>query len=61
MKNIIKMKKSFILIAVISVLIATSYKDSHATEFPDTIKIEGIALNPEGIEYDKNDHINPAI
>lgn len=23
--------------------------------FPDTIKIEGIAQNPEGIEYDKND------
>jgi len=56
MKNILKMKKSFILIAVISVLIAISYKDSHATEFPDTIKIEGIALNPEGIEYNKNDH-----
>ena len=25
------------------------------TEFPGTIKIEGIAQNPEGIEYDKND------
>ena len=25
-------------------------------KFPNTIKIEGIALNPEGIEYNKNDN-----
>ncbi len=49
------MKISLILIAAIS---ATSAIATSSTEvkFPDAIKIEGIALNPEGIEYDKNDH-----
>ena len=56
------MKKSFILIAVISVLVtsckttATSSKNDNSAEFPDTIKIEGIAQNPEGIEFNKNDN-----
>jgi hypothetical protein len=55
------MKNLFILIAAISVLavsyktIETSCKNDCSTEFPDVVTIEGVALNPEGIEYDKND------
>ncbi len=55
------MKKLFFLIAGISVIVTscnitsnTTEKDSK-TEFPDAIKIEGIAQNPEGIAYNKND------
>jgi len=56
------MKKIFILITIISV-IATSCKitsNSNKIEdnsnFPDLIKIERIAQNPEGIEFNKNDN-----
>jgi len=56
------MKQLFILIAVISV-IATSCKTTPSsnkkednTKFPDLIKIEGLAQNPEGIEFNKNDN-----
>ena len=30
--------------------------EENKTELPNTIKIEGVAQNPEGIEYDKNDN-----
>ncbi len=56
------MKKIFILIAVM-VIIATSCnttsksnKKEDNTNFPDLIKIEGIAQNPEGIEFNKKDN-----
>ena len=56
------MKKIFILIAAVSV-IATSCKTTsnsnkkvENTMFPDFIKIEGIAQNPEGIAFNKNDN-----
>ena len=55
------MKNIFILIAAMSAVavscktIDTSDKYDGSTNFPDAIKIEGIALNPEGIEYNKND------
>ncbi len=47
------MKKSLAILALISAtsVIATPAKDSS-----HTITIEGIALNPEGIEYNKNDN-----
>jgi sugar lactone lactonase YvrE len=53
------MKNLFILIAVISVIAVsckTIDKNSDNTEFPNSITIEGIALNPEGIEFNKNDN-----
>jgi len=55
------MKKLFILIAITSVIAtsckttATSVKNGENNKFPDAITVEGIALNPEGIEYNKND------
>ena len=48
------MKNLLILFAAIS-MIAISCQACGRTKFPDTIKIEGVAQNPEGIEYDKND------
>ena len=35
---------------------ATPTEETTKNEFPNAIKVEGIAQNPEGIEYDKNDH-----
>jgi len=53
------MKIYFILIIAISVL-ATSCKTmkphNENIEFPTSITIKGIALNPEGIEFNKNDN-----
>jgi len=52
------MKNLLILFAAISIIAISCQADGQAddrTEFPDTIKIEGVAQNPEGIEYDKND------
>ena len=56
------MKKTFILIAVISVIAisckttSNSNKKEDNTKFPDVITIEGLAQNPEGIEFNKNDN-----
>ena len=47
------MKKSLMLLVALSTIATTSYADT--STFPNAITIEGIALNPEGIEYDKND------
>lgn len=56
------MKKIIILIGAIA-LIATSCKTisnsntaDNKVKFPETITISGIAQNPEGIEFDKNDN-----
>jgi len=55
------MKKLFILLAIISVIAtsckttATSVKNGSNNKFPEAITIEGTALNPEGIEYNRND------
>ena len=60
------MKKSFIQLAVISaisILTTACYttdtlkvEKSSALELPSSVTIKGIALNPEGIEYNKNKH-----
>ena len=52
------MKKIFILIAGVFVLVTSCKKDETDTtiNFPSSIIIEGIAQNPEGIEYNKNDN-----
>lgn len=63
------MNKIFILLTFFSIISCQtnnskkntknqSIKESkkNQIELPKTIKIEGIAQNPEGIEYDKNDH-----
>lgn len=66
MKTILKIKNAFILIAGVSVMFTActggsqtikpaNTTKSDQTVFADTITIEGIALNPEGIEYNKND------
>jgi len=52
------MKKKLIQISLITALsiVDSLAKDNTQTiKHPNTITIEGIALNPEGIEYDKND------
>ena len=52
------MKKQLLQISIITVLALTSTyaKENRATiKHPNTITIDGIALNPEGIEYNKND------
>jgi sugar lactone lactonase YvrE len=52
------MKKQLIQIslAVSIAVVSTWAKDNmHTINHPSKITIEGIALNPEGIEYDKND------
>ena len=67
----IKMKKLFI-ISIVMLMIVSCTANSNETdgnvevhdtveasdnvEIPDVITIENIAQNPEGIEYDKNDH-----
>ncbi len=55
MGTLSKMKSSFFIIAVLSVspVIATP---SDGAKFPDSITIKGIAQNPEGIEFNKNDN-----
>ncbi len=56
------MKNLFILVAVISVIavsyktIDTSSKGDGNIKLSDAITIEGIALNPEGIEFNKNNN-----
>ena len=53
------MKNTLIKISLITALAlvgAVAKENTHTLKFPQTIKIDGIALNPEGIEYDKNDH-----
>ena len=65
------MKKVFLLIAVASVMVTacngqTKSKENkkisevvvkeEKSQSPDIIKIEGVAQNPEGIEFDKNDN-----
>jgi len=53
------MKKQLIQISLITALVTVSTwaKDNTQTiiKHPNSITIEGIALNPEGIEYDPND------
>ncbi len=49
------MKNLFILLAAISFL-SSSCKNEEEIKFPDAITIKGIAQNPEGIEYNKNDN-----
>jgi len=70
MKKIIKMKSTLmqvVAMSLISVVATSCMGGSPNTEesnvvkantltFPKHITIENIALNPEGIEYDKNDH-----
>lgn len=50
------MKHLFILVAIISVFGTSCKDDSPQIDFPNTITIEGIAQNPEGIEYNKDDY-----
>jgi len=52
------MKNLFILTALISVIAIScnTIKEDQNTKFPDVIIAEKIAQNPEGIEYNKNDH-----
>ncbi len=53
------MKNLFILIAVISIIAVsckTTDKNDGNIKFPDAITIEGVAQNPEGIEYNKDDN-----
>lgn len=52
------MKHLFILLAIISVISTSCKEDNNIPKitFPDKITIEGIAQNPEGIEYNKNDN-----
>ena len=68
MKSILKIKSTVILSVAVSIILTActssshqtaspnATKDSQTTALPTTINVEGIALNPEGIEYDKNDH-----
>jgi len=55
------MKNLFILFAVISLIVTSckttvnSSENGGNSKFPDAITIEGIALNPEGVAYNKND------
>ncbi|MCK5809858.1 MAG: hypothetical protein KAH00_02155, partial [Cocleimonas sp.] len=59
MKALSKMKKSFASLAGVSVitLMSTACTSTESTvAMPDDITIKGIALNPEGIEFDKNDN-----
>ena len=65
------MKKIFLITAILAIAItsckadtkSTSKKDNTATTvekeeitFPELVKLTGIAQNPEGIEFDKNDN-----
>ncbi len=50
------MKNLFVSISVIALMSISCAGISHKTVAPDTIKLEGITQNPEGIEYDKTDH-----
>ena len=48
----------FIMITIlflVSLMVGSCTNVSHKIKFPNTVKIEGTALNPEGIEYNKND------
>jgi len=47
--------KNLLILIVISVIATSCNDDSNITIFPDSITIEGIAQNAEGIEYNKND------
>jgi len=52
------MKKQLIQLSLMAALTVTNTlakENVHTLKHPDTITIDGIALNPEGIEYDKND------
>ena len=50
------MKKVFILIAVMSGITASCQTKDDSIKFPDAITVKNISQNPEGIEYNKNDH-----
>ena len=55
------MKKLYILIAVITVFSASCKKTAASnnddkTVFPQTITVKGIAINPEGIAFNKNNN-----
>ena len=58
--NSIKVKKTGSLISILILLFTVStntFAESlKSTDFPETIKIEGIAQNPEGIEFNKKDN-----
>jgi len=59
MKNIVKMKNSLMSVAALSVLTLISTACTTASSsiaLPSSIMVNGVAQNPEGIEYDKNDH-----
>jgi len=49
------MRNLLILIVVILAITSCKTTTSNKIVFPDTVTIEEIALNPEGIEYNKND------
>ena len=48
------MKKLLFLITLLSLFVISCQAEDQ-TEMPDVITVEGIAQNPEGIEYNKND------
>lgn len=51
------MKNLFILLVAISVMSTScKEKEEEGIKFPDSITITGIALNPEGVAYNKNDN-----
>lgn len=52
MKRHIRLTK---LLLATSMFTTAIYAKEHTVNFPQTITINEIALNPEGIEYDKND------
>lgn len=53
-KNLKAIIPIFIILIIVSLNLAA--KALKTTVFPETIKIEGIAQNPEGIEYNKKDN-----
>ena len=55
MKNILKRREAFLLTATVALLTTacTESGDEKSLSFPQAITVEGIAQNPEGIEYNR--------
>ena len=56
MKNISKIKNTFISITAIATLLMGCTSTISTIKYPNNVKIKGLAQNPEGIEFNKNDH-----
>ena len=55
-KKIFKVKDSFMILATITVVTTACSNHYNPIEIEKSITIKGTALNPEGIEYNKNNH-----